>query len=75
MLAVAVYGALVLHPLAGGLALSALFVRLRPGGAERFWTQVKLIYGVSWLAACGALYVEGHSRGLWLELGRDATLW
>ncbi len=74
MLAVAVYGGLVLHPLAGGLALSALFVRLRPGDAERFWTQVKLVYGVSWLTACGALYVEGHSRGLWLELVREATL-
>jgi len=74
MLAVAAYGALVLHPLAGGLSLSALLVRLRPGGAERFWTHVKVAYGVSWLAACGALYVEGHSRGLWLELSRGATL-
>ena len=74
MLCVAAYAALVLHPLAGGLALSALLLRLREGEADRFWTQVKVAYGVSWLVACGALYLEGQSRGLWLELARDATL-
>ena len=74
MLVVAVYATLVLHPLAGGLSLTALAVRLAPGGAERFWTQVKLVYGVCWLLACGMAFFDGVSSGLWLRLASDATI-
>jgi 4-hydroxybenzoate polyprenyltransferase len=74
MLVVALYAALVLHPLAGGLALAALLLRMREGQAERFWTRVKLVYGVSWLVACGATYAAGHSQGLWLQLGAHSAL-
>jgi 4-hydroxybenzoate polyprenyltransferase len=62
MVLCAAYGAAVLHPLSGALALTAVFLPMREGEreAQRLWTYVKAIYGVAWLLACALLYAEGR---------------
>ena len=61
MLLAAGYGALLLHPAAGAVALAALALPMREGEreAQKLWTRVKLIYGAAWLTACGLLFARG----------------
>jgi 4-hydroxybenzoate polyprenyltransferase len=68
------YAALVLHPLAGAVALGALMLRMRERRADRYWTAVKVTYGAAWLLACGSILASGHSDGLLLQLDVEATL-
>jgi len=62
MVLCAAYGAVVLHPVSGALALGAVLLPMREGEreAQRLWTYVKAIYGGAWLLACAFLYVEGR---------------
>lgn len=63
----ALYCAAVLHPLAGGLSVLALWVGVTDDAA-RDWTRVKVVLGVAWLVCCGLIYAAGGSSGLWLRL-------
>jgi 4-hydroxybenzoate polyprenyltransferase len=74
MLICAGYAALVLHPVAGGVCLLALALRMKPGSADRFWTAVKIIYGIAWLTTCGFVLASGRSQGLLFELEADSTI-
>ena len=74
MLACAAYAALVLHPVTGAIALLALFLRVRDGRVDRYWTAVKLTYGIAWLFACASMLATGHSDGLWARLNAEATM-
>ena len=47
MMVSAAYAALVLHPIAGLIAASALVVRLREPAVDAYWTRIKLISGVA----------------------------
>jgi 4-hydroxybenzoate polyprenyltransferase len=62
MVACAAYGAVMLHPASGALALGAVLLPMREGEreAQRLWTYVKAIYGSAWLLACAILYAEGR---------------
>jgi 4-hydroxybenzoate polyprenyltransferase len=62
MVACAAYGAWMLHPISGAVALCAVFLPMREGEreAQRMWTYVKAIYGAAWLLACAFLYAEGR---------------
>lgn len=65
MLCSSVYAWLWMHPLAAAASASALLVPFSPERVERYWTRVKLVYGVAWLVLCAAVFVNGHGSG-WL---------
>jgi 4-hydroxybenzoate polyprenyltransferase len=69
----AAYAALMLHPWSGAITALAALVPWRAAYPTRYWTQVKVVFGVAWLFACGAVYLHGESAGLWLRLAADAT--
>jgi hypothetical protein len=50
----------------------ALALPFEPDRVERYWTRVKLVYGVAWLAICAWVFFTGQSDGLLLALDRDA---
>lgn len=64
MVASALYAALVLHPLAGMIAASALLVPLRDSAVDAYWTRIKLISGVAWLCICAVTILTERSHGL-----------
>jgi 4-hydroxybenzoate polyprenyltransferase len=70
----ALYAALVLHPASGAVAASALLVPWRDGEAASYWTAVKLVFGLAWLAACASVYLDGASSGLLLRLEAQAAM-
>lgn len=74
ILLVAVYAALVLHPMGGAVAAGALLIRRREGQAGRYWTTIKLVYGIAWLAICAWVFFQGQSQGLLWQIPADATI-
>jgi 4-hydroxybenzoate polyprenyltransferase len=64
MVAVSAYAGLVMHPIAAVLSAFALFVPFSPTRVERYWTHVKLVYGITWLFVCAWVFFEGQSAGL-----------
>lgn len=64
MLLVAIFAALVLHPIAALIAAGALLVPLEGADIERRWTVVKIIYAAAWLLVCGWIFSTGGSAGL-----------
>jgi 4-hydroxybenzoate polyprenyltransferase len=73
MVACSVYAALVLHPIAALLSVGALVVPFDPTRVERYWTQVKMVYGVTWLFICAWVFFSGHSSGVLWSLGTPVT--
>jgi 4-hydroxybenzoate polyprenyltransferase len=67
-----VYALLVLHPAAAAISAVALALPFEPDRVERYWTRVKLVYGVAWLAICAWVFFTGQSDGLLFALDRDA---
>jgi 4-hydroxybenzoate polyprenyltransferase len=70
-----VYAALVLQPIAAALSLGALFVPFDPNRIEQYWTRVKMVYGVTWLAICAWVFLRGQSSGLLLSTDTATRLW
>jgi 4-hydroxybenzoate polyprenyltransferase len=66
------YALLVLHPIAGALSAVALALPFDGNRVEAYWTRVKLVYGIAWLAICAWVFFTGQSDGLLLSLDRDA---
>jgi 4-hydroxybenzoate polyprenyltransferase len=64
MVACSGYAALVLHPIAAVISAAALVVPFDPNRIARYWTLVKLIYGITWLFICGWVYFARHGSGL-----------
>ncbi len=64
MLVSSVYALLVMHPLAAVISACTLLLPFVPDRVERYWTQIKLVYGVAWLVLCVWVYLYGHSAGL-----------
>ncbi|HEY2735891.1 MAG TPA: UbiA family prenyltransferase, partial [Polyangiales bacterium] len=65
MVACSLYAALFLQPWAAALSALALVVPFSEHSVERYWTRVKLVYGVSWLVLCASVFWNG-GRGGWL---------
>lgn len=74
MLAASVLATLVLHPLAGIVAASALLVPLDGSDVARRWTQVRAIYALAWLVALATIWWTGTSHGLVWSVAADAVL-
>src|ERR1041385_156938 len=58
------YAALVLHPIAAAVSALALVVPFSPDKVARYWTQVKLVYGIAWLVICALIFLQRHSAGM-----------
>jgi 4-hydroxybenzoate polyprenyltransferase len=75
MLASTAYAVLVMHPIAGVITAGALLLPFDPDRVALYWTRVKMVYGVAWLAICAFVFFEGRSAGLLASVERAATLW
>jgi hypothetical protein len=74
MVLTSVYAALALHPIAGAISVVALLVPFASDKVARYWTLVKLVYGVTWLFICGWAFLYGHSSGLAGSIDASASL-
>jgi 4-hydroxybenzoate polyprenyltransferase len=64
MLTCTLYAALFMQPWAALISLAALAIPFTPANIERYWTRVKLTYGVSWLVICAWVFWYGQRAGL-----------
>jgi 4-hydroxybenzoate polyprenyltransferase len=69
-----VYAALYMHPIAAVISAVALFVPFIESNIEKYWTRVKLVYGVAWLVICAWVWFHGESSGLLASIRADAKL-
>jgi 4-hydroxybenzoate polyprenyltransferase len=74
MVGCTVYAALVLQPLAALISAAALVVPFSPNRVERYWTHVKLVYGITWLFICAWVFFKGESSGLLWSINRSMSL-
>jgi 4-hydroxybenzoate polyprenyltransferase len=58
------YAALFMHPAAAAVSAAALFIPFTEVNIERYWTRVKLVYGVAWLVICAWVWFYGESSGV-----------
>jgi 4-hydroxybenzoate polyprenyltransferase len=64
MVLVTLYAALFMLPWAAAVSSFALVLPFAPDKVERYWTRVKLVYGVSWLTICAWVWWFGQLHGL-----------
>jgi hypothetical protein len=69
-----VYAALYMHPIAAAVSAVALFLPFIESNIEKYWTRVKLVYGVAWLVICAWVWFHGESSGLLASIAADAKL-
>jgi len=58
------YALLVLQPWAAAVSAGALVVPFSETSIERYWTRVKLVYGIAWLVICAWVWWYGGRAGL-----------
>jgi 4-hydroxybenzoate polyprenyltransferase len=58
------YALLVLQPWAAAVSAGALLIPFSESDIERYWTRVKLVYGVAWLVICAWVWWYGGRAGL-----------
>lgn len=68
MVAVSTYALLFMHPIAAAISAAALFLPFIEENVERYWTRVKLVYGVAWLMICAWVWWHGESSGLLMSI-------
>ena len=68
MVCCTVYTVLFMHPAAAAITAGALFIPFIESNIERYWTRVKLVYGVAWLVICGWVFLYGESSGLLMSI-------
>jgi 4-hydroxybenzoate polyprenyltransferase len=73
MVVCSVYAALFMHPLAAAISAGALFIPFIESNVERYWTRVKLVYGVAWLVICAWVWFHGESSGLLASIRASAA--
>ena len=64
MVLCSVYAALVLHPWVAAVTIVALLIPCDERNIEKYWTRVKLVYGIAWLMLCAWVFFEGRSAGM-----------
>lgn len=74
MVVCTVYAALYMHPIAAAISAAALFLPFIEANIEKYWTRVKLVYGVAWLVICAWVWFHGESSGLLASIPADAKL-
>jgi 4-hydroxybenzoate polyprenyltransferase len=61
------YALLVMHPLSAAISAGALLVPFDARHVARYWTRIKLVYGIAWLVLCASVWLHGHSGGMFLH--------
>ena len=64
MVATTAFALLFMHPAAAAVSAIALFIPFIESNIEKYWTRVKLVYGVSWLVICAVVFLSGEGSGL-----------
>lgn len=64
MVVVSIYALLFMLPWAAAISSLALVIPFDENNVERYWTRVKMVYGVSWLVICAWVWWFGHLHGL-----------
>ena len=64
MLGSSLYALLVMQPWAALVTFGALIVPFSTDNIERYWTRVKLVYGVAWLGICAWVFWRGALAGM-----------
>lgn len=72
MLVSSAYALLFIQPMAAAISAVSLVVPCRSERIERYWTHVKLIYGIAWLVVCGWVFFKARSAGLIVGIDRAA---
>lgn len=73
MLVTTVYALLYMHPAAAAVSAVALFIPFLETNIERYWTRVKLVYGVAWLVICAVVFFSGEGSGLLASIPAHAA--
>ena len=68
MVLVTAYAALFMHLAVAAISAVALVVPFIESNIERYWTRIKLVYGVAWLALCLWVFLYGESAGLLMSI-------
>lgn len=74
MAATTAYAALVIHPAIAAVSACALLVPFTKEDIARYWTRVKMVYGVTWLCVCAWVFFREQTAGLLWSVGHDAFL-
>ncbi|HEX3597621.1 MAG TPA: UbiA family prenyltransferase [Polyangiaceae bacterium] len=74
MIVCSVYAALVMNPIAAAVSVGALLVPFTANDIAKYWTRVKLAYGVTWLIVCGFVFLQQRSSGLVWAIDAAAIL-
>jgi 4-hydroxybenzoate polyprenyltransferase len=64
MVGCSLYCALFLQPWAAGASLGALILPFSEHEIVRYWTRVKLVYGIAWLCLCAWVFLRGERAGV-----------
>jgi 4-hydroxybenzoate polyprenyltransferase len=64
MVGCTLYALLVLQPWAAAVSAGALLVPFSETAIERYWTRVKLVYGVAWLVICAWVFWYSSLAGM-----------
>jgi len=64
MVVCALYPVLFVQPWAAAVSLIALALPFSERDIKKYWTRVKLVYGVSWLVVCAWVFVNGKLTSL-----------
>jgi 4-hydroxybenzoate polyprenyltransferase len=62
----------ILQPVAAAVSVLALVLPFANDRIARYWTRVKLIYGVAWLLICGTVFLGAGGEGLPWSIGQSA---
>ena len=73
MVLASAYGLVVMHPLSATVGASALLVPYDAGNIARYWTRIKVVYGLAWLVLCAWVLLNGDSGGVLLRVGHAAS--
>ncbi|HEX4339083.1 MAG TPA: UbiA family prenyltransferase [Polyangiaceae bacterium] len=68
------YAALVMNPVAAAISAAALVVPFTRSDIAKYWTRVKLVYGVTWLVVCAFVFLSQRSSGLVWAVDAASTL-
>jgi 4-hydroxybenzoate polyprenyltransferase len=73
MVLASAYALVVMVPASAAIGAGALLVPFDAGHVERYWTRIKLVYGVAWLVLCAWVLLNGHSGGIFWSIDRAAS--
>ncbi|HKU38166.1 MAG TPA: hypothetical protein VJR89_08465, partial [Polyangiales bacterium] len=73
MVATTAFALLFMHPAAAAVSAIALFIPFIESNIEKYWTRVKLVYGVSWLVICAVVFLSGEGSGLLASIRSHAA--